>query len=252
MLVQKIFFTLAGAFVYVYLFASVPGTFERQFELPHDHPGLVLAIAAGAVLLIVVLASHLPAQAARPDREGQAGRRDPRAPARVPGACLPAVVRRVAGQARRDRRVPGRLRDHGHVPHGDVGDGRQLDRQRGLRHAGRRRRQPGHQRGRPRRRDRRRRPPPPTRSASSSPSPRGTSPSRSCSWSGRSAGPAAGSSSSSPTPTPRSRSQSRRNSAPRRARRSARPALGAFPGCAAAAATPPLPTSPSSGQTDMG
>jgi uncharacterized membrane protein YbhN (UPF0104 family) len=55
MLVQKIFFTLAGAFVYVYLFASVPGTFERQFELPHDHPGLTLATAAGAVALIVVL-----------------------------------------------------------------------------------------------------------------------------------------------------------------------------------------------------
>jgi uncharacterized membrane protein YbhN (UPF0104 family) len=55
MLVQKIFFTLAGAFVYVYLFASVPGTFERQFELLHDRPGLVLAILAGAVLLIAVL-----------------------------------------------------------------------------------------------------------------------------------------------------------------------------------------------------
>jgi uncharacterized membrane protein YbhN (UPF0104 family) len=55
MLVQKIFFTLAGAFVYVYLFASVPGTFERQFELPHDHPALVLATAAGAVLVIVAL-----------------------------------------------------------------------------------------------------------------------------------------------------------------------------------------------------
>jgi uncharacterized membrane protein YbhN (UPF0104 family) len=55
MLVQKIFFTLAGAFVYVYLFASVPGTFERQFELVHDHLGLVLAIAAGAVVLIVIL-----------------------------------------------------------------------------------------------------------------------------------------------------------------------------------------------------
>jgi uncharacterized membrane protein YbhN (UPF0104 family) len=55
MLVQKIFFTLAGTFVYVYLFVSVPGTFERQFELPHDHPGLGLAIAAGAVLLIVGL-----------------------------------------------------------------------------------------------------------------------------------------------------------------------------------------------------
>jgi uncharacterized membrane protein YbhN (UPF0104 family) len=56
MLVQKIFFTLAGAFVYVYLFASVPGTWERQFELPHDRPGLTLALIGGAVFLIVVLA----------------------------------------------------------------------------------------------------------------------------------------------------------------------------------------------------
>jgi uncharacterized membrane protein YbhN (UPF0104 family) len=55
MLVQKIFFTLAGALVYVYLFASVPGTFERQFGLLHDHPGLTLAIVAGAVALIVVV-----------------------------------------------------------------------------------------------------------------------------------------------------------------------------------------------------
>jgi uncharacterized membrane protein YbhN (UPF0104 family) len=55
MLVQKIFFTLAGAFVYVYLFASVPGTWERQFELPSEHPGLTLALLGGAVVLIVVL-----------------------------------------------------------------------------------------------------------------------------------------------------------------------------------------------------
>ena len=54
-LVQKIFFTLVGAFVYVYLFASVPGTYERQFKLPHDHPALMVMIIAGAVLLIVVL-----------------------------------------------------------------------------------------------------------------------------------------------------------------------------------------------------
>jgi uncharacterized membrane protein YbhN (UPF0104 family) len=56
MLVQKIFFTVAGAFVYVYLFASVPGTFERQLELPHDHPVLTLGVLAGAALLLVVLA----------------------------------------------------------------------------------------------------------------------------------------------------------------------------------------------------
>ena len=55
-------------------------------------------------------------------------------------------------------------------------------------------------------------------------------------------------SSSSPTPTPRSRSQSRRNSAPRCVRQSARLAMGAFPG-SAAAATPPLPTTPSSTRT---
>jgi uncharacterized membrane protein YbhN (UPF0104 family) len=55
MLVQKIFFTLIGALVYVYLFATVPGTFERQFELPHDNPVLTLALAAGAVVLIVIL-----------------------------------------------------------------------------------------------------------------------------------------------------------------------------------------------------
>jgi uncharacterized membrane protein YbhN (UPF0104 family) len=55
MLVQKIFFTLAGALVYIYLFATVAGTFERQFKLPHDHPLLTLATAAGTLLLIIAL-----------------------------------------------------------------------------------------------------------------------------------------------------------------------------------------------------
>jgi uncharacterized membrane protein YbhN (UPF0104 family) len=55
-LVQKIFFTVVGALVYVYLFASVPGTYERQLELPHDHPVLMLTMIAAAVLILVVLA----------------------------------------------------------------------------------------------------------------------------------------------------------------------------------------------------
>jgi uncharacterized membrane protein YbhN (UPF0104 family) len=55
MLVQKIFFTVVGAFVYIYLFASVPGTWERQFKLPHDRPVLTLLIIAGGLALIVVL-----------------------------------------------------------------------------------------------------------------------------------------------------------------------------------------------------
>ena len=38
MVVQKVFFTLAGAFVYVYLFLSVPGSFELHLNGPHDYP----------------------------------------------------------------------------------------------------------------------------------------------------------------------------------------------------------------------
>jgi uncharacterized membrane protein YbhN (UPF0104 family) len=52
--VQKIFFTLVGTFVYVYLIASVPGTFERQFAGPHGHPVTTLAILAGIVVLLVI------------------------------------------------------------------------------------------------------------------------------------------------------------------------------------------------------
>jgi uncharacterized membrane protein YbhN (UPF0104 family) len=56
MAVQKIFFTVAGAFVYVYLLASVPGSFERHLKLPHDHPVLLGLIVLGGALLIAVLA----------------------------------------------------------------------------------------------------------------------------------------------------------------------------------------------------
>ena len=54
-LVQKIFFTIAGTFVYLYLFLSVPGSFDAEFGNLSDHPAASIAIAAGAVLLIVIL-----------------------------------------------------------------------------------------------------------------------------------------------------------------------------------------------------
>jgi uncharacterized membrane protein YbhN (UPF0104 family) len=53
--VQKVFFTVAGAFVYAYLFLSVPGSFELQLNGPHDHPVLFGTVVVGAVLLIVML-----------------------------------------------------------------------------------------------------------------------------------------------------------------------------------------------------
>jgi uncharacterized membrane protein YbhN (UPF0104 family) len=54
-LVQKIFFTIAGAFVYLYLFLSVPGSFEENLGNLSAHPVGSILIAAGAFVLIVVL-----------------------------------------------------------------------------------------------------------------------------------------------------------------------------------------------------
>ena len=53
--VQKIFFTLAGTFVYLYMFLSVPGAFDISFSNITDHPGLVVGIIISAVLLIYFL-----------------------------------------------------------------------------------------------------------------------------------------------------------------------------------------------------
>jgi uncharacterized membrane protein YbhN (UPF0104 family) len=55
-LVQKIFFTIAGTFVYLYLFLSVPGSFDANLGNVSAHPVFAVVIAAGAVVLVVVLA----------------------------------------------------------------------------------------------------------------------------------------------------------------------------------------------------
>lgn len=54
-LVQKIFFTVAGTFVYLYLFLSVPDSFEENLGNLSAHPVLSIVIACGAVLLVVML-----------------------------------------------------------------------------------------------------------------------------------------------------------------------------------------------------
>ena len=55
MVVQKIFFTIAGTAVYLYLFLSVPGSFELQLGFPHDHPVLTIALIVGGIALAVIL-----------------------------------------------------------------------------------------------------------------------------------------------------------------------------------------------------
>jgi uncharacterized membrane protein YbhN (UPF0104 family) len=56
MVVQKIFFTIAGIAVYLYLFLSVPGSFALQLGWFDGHPVLAALLIAGGVCLIVVLA----------------------------------------------------------------------------------------------------------------------------------------------------------------------------------------------------
>jgi uncharacterized membrane protein YbhN (UPF0104 family) len=55
MVVQKIFFTVAGTFTYVYLFLSVPGSLDLQLPAISDHPVLALGLVAGAAMLLLVL-----------------------------------------------------------------------------------------------------------------------------------------------------------------------------------------------------
>jgi len=54
-LVQKIFFTVAGTFVYLYMFLSVPGSFDKSFGNETSHPGLTLIVVGGAAVLLVLL-----------------------------------------------------------------------------------------------------------------------------------------------------------------------------------------------------
>jgi uncharacterized membrane protein YbhN (UPF0104 family) len=54
-IVQKIFFTVAGTFVYLYLFLSVPGSFTENLGNVKDNPVLVLGIVVGAVLLVLIV-----------------------------------------------------------------------------------------------------------------------------------------------------------------------------------------------------
>ena len=54
-LVQKIFFTVAGTFVYLYLFLSVPGSFNENLGNVSENPLTSILIAVGGAFLIVLL-----------------------------------------------------------------------------------------------------------------------------------------------------------------------------------------------------
>ena len=53
--VQKIFFTVAGAFVYLYLFLTVGGSFDIGFGWIRDNPAAAIVVFGGGALLIMML-----------------------------------------------------------------------------------------------------------------------------------------------------------------------------------------------------
>jgi uncharacterized membrane protein YbhN (UPF0104 family) len=53
--VEKIFFTVVNAFVYVYLFVAVPGSFSVELGTLRRHPAWTVVIVVGVVALVAVL-----------------------------------------------------------------------------------------------------------------------------------------------------------------------------------------------------
>jgi uncharacterized membrane protein YbhN (UPF0104 family) len=54
-LVQKIFFTIIGTVVYLYLFLSVPGSFDANLGNISEHPVVTIVIVGGGGFLLVLL-----------------------------------------------------------------------------------------------------------------------------------------------------------------------------------------------------
>ncbi len=57
--VQKIFYTLIGAFTYLYLFLSVGGSFDIKFSFVHTHPWATAILLIGGAFLIFLLLRRL-------------------------------------------------------------------------------------------------------------------------------------------------------------------------------------------------
>ena len=107
--VEKIFFTLIGAFVYLYLFLEVAGSFDIKFEFTHSHPWATAILLLGIAVPALRALPGLLAQDRQVVGRGQGGRRDPRRAAQVPAARLHPVAARLVREPRGDVGLPRRL-----------------------------------------------------------------------------------------------------------------------------------------------
>ena len=147
-LVQKIFFTIAGTFVYLYMFLSVPGAFDLSFGNVTSHPALTTAIVLGGIGLLVVLARIFWREVKKLWAKAKQGGAILSQPRRYMSRRLPPVLPQLDLRPDRHRDLPRRVRAARDVRVGDVGDGLRLARERGVIHARRDRRDAGDERAR--------------------------------------------------------------------------------------------------------
>ena len=144
-LVQKIFFTIAGTFVYLYLFLSVPGSFNENLGNISENPVTTILIVVGGAFLIVLLGRIFWKQLKKLWAQAkQGGVILSRPKEYLTRAFLPSF-RLVALQAHRGRDLPGGFRDPGDVRVDHVGGRIGLARERRLVHSGRGRHHAGDQ-----------------------------------------------------------------------------------------------------------
>jgi len=57
--VQKIFYTLIGFFIYLYLFLSVGGSFDIKFAFVHEHPWATITFFVGGAFLLFLIVRRM-------------------------------------------------------------------------------------------------------------------------------------------------------------------------------------------------
>jgi uncharacterized membrane protein YbhN (UPF0104 family) len=98
--VEKIFFTISGTFVYLYLFLSVGGSFNISFNWVHQNPVATIVLFGGGILLLVGLARrYWPKVVAWWERAKEGGAILGHGRAYLGRVFLPSFVSWVAGLA---------------------------------------------------------------------------------------------------------------------------------------------------------
>ena len=147
-LVQKIFYTIIGTAVYLYLFLSVPGEFDISFGKEHTHPAFFFGVVAGGVFLIVVVVRIFWRQVKKLWAQAKQGGAILAKPKNYLKRVVWPEALSYARQDGRDRHLPGCVRDPGHLQLDHVGDRLGIARERRIVHPGRDRRHTGNERPR--------------------------------------------------------------------------------------------------------